>query len=80
MWMIQLMEAASDEADAGQMLAGLQQQVDFKGGRTLPARGDGTPWRVQAFFEDVSDASWLPDGLRRVIVLPQHYGMFGIQA
>ncbi len=47
------------------MLEFLAAQIDYRGGRVLPAIGN-IPWRVQAFFE-TSEAGCLPDGCRRVL-------------
>lgn len=67
-WSIQYVDTAKDRPDAEAMLAWLSLQVDFLAGRVLPP-GPGKPdWRVQAFFEDVPDAAWLPDGCRRVVL------------
>lgn len=68
-WFIQSTAEAKSEAEAKELLAGMVQQVDYRGGRVLPAV-NGTPWRVQGFYETNGEApaGWLPDGLRHVLV------------
>lgn len=67
---IQYVDAVESESEADEMLSFLRTQVDYLGGRILPAIGD-IPLRVQAFFDDASDCGPLPDGCRRVLV-PEH--------
>lgn len=69
---IQHVEHATTEQAAQQMLAMMKSQHGFLGGRVLPP-GPGEPsWRAQTFFETDEQAqpSWLPDGLRWVLVPP----------
>lgn len=71
-WMIQYVEPAKTPAEAQAMLDAMRLQDGFVGGRVLPA-GAGKPDRMQAFFDPQPDCammtfSWLPDGMRRVLV------------
>lgn len=75
--MIQYMEDAKHEVGAHDMFEFLRMQIDFLGGRILPP-GPGKPhWRVQAFFQDSADEP-LPDGCRRVLVLPSQRRALGL--
>lgn len=80
---IQLIETAKDQAEAQEMLDCLTLQVDYLGGRLLPPGGvvSKSTWRVQAFFADVaaSTGDWLPDGMRRVVILDSQRSALGIQ-
>ncbi len=78
MRLIQFIESARDQAEAIVLLHGLKSQVDYRGGRVLPA-ANGDPWRVQAFFDDSPDAEWLPDGCRHVTVLASMATQLGIE-
>ncbi len=82
MSLIQFIETARDEAEALVLLHGLKAQVDYRGGRILPPVNQigKNEWRVQAFFDDSPDASWLPDGCRRVFIVPGHELRLGIGA
>lgn len=84
MWFIQYIEAANDEQHAKSMIDGLRQQSDFRGARILPpVNQEGkNMWRVQAFFTDATTpgTTWLPDGCRRVMVLPSQFASMGIQS
>lgn len=48
------------------MVSGLRSQAGCIGARVI---GDGNtkPWAAQAFFPDEPDATWFPDGTRRVM-------------
>lgn len=75
---IQSMTDCSNEQEAQEILKGLEIQQGYLASRILPP-APGKPWRVQAFFEDEEiENSWLPDGLRRVII-PQSMALrFGL--
>ena len=65
--MLQVTEPFPSRADAEQALDALRLQVGFAGGRLLYQ--DHT-YTAQAFFPDDTPAGgWLPDGVRRVIVI-----------
>lgn len=65
-WTIQYTDTAKNETEARESLSFLATQIDYRGGRVLPAIGD-IPWRVQAFFEDAGETAWLPDGCLRAL-------------
>lgn len=85
---IQYIDTARTEQEACNMLAWLATQVDYIGGRILEpvTRGwwevgtgpESTTWGVQVFFQDAPEASWLPDGCRRVILLNSQRKQFGL--
>ncbi len=67
----QLVDSFLTDRDAEESLAFLRTQVDFLGGRVLPATAVHPTPRVQAFFAaDVGalESEWLPDGVRLVLV------------
>lgn len=74
MTLIELVEPATSETEARDMLAFCQLQENTRGGRVLPA-GGGKPIRCQAFFNDepACDAQSLAlVGLHRVFI-PQGF-------
>ena len=88
---IQYTDTAKSADEARQMLAFLASQVDYLGGRITEPAGRGwwetfgieplaPVWKVQAFFEDVPESTWLPDGCRRVLVLPSMTRLLGVAA
>jgi hypothetical protein len=74
---LQITEPFKTAADAAEALAALRLQVGCIGGRVFTRDHHHT---AQAFFRD-SDAApggWLPDGVRRVIILESQRRALGI--
>lgn len=73
---IQYTDTTKTEQEAVEMFAFLMEQVDYIAGHIIEPAGKGwwavtepeQVWKVQVFFEDAPDATWLPDGCRRVIL------------
>jgi hypothetical protein len=67
---IQLIETCETLKEATVMLMALREQVGFKDGSVYydPSAARSKRFVCQTFFEDVPDATWLPHGMRRVIV------------
>jgi hypothetical protein len=76
MWMVQNVEEAKTEAEAQEIFAQLQTQQGYQGGRIIPPSPAKPGWRVQTFYEDAQ--GWLPDGCRRVLVLPGLRRLLGL--
>lgn len=70
-WYLQFMiEDCKSKEHAEETLSFLRSQDGFQAGRVMEPRPDvGPGWRVQTFFDDVG-AERYPDGVRRVVVLP----------
>ena len=78
-WHIQLMEEFGTIVDANDAFAALRLQDGFEGGRVLVPDPSNNSWRVQAFFQDEPEAAgWLPDGMRRVLVLASSRALLGL--
>lgn len=77
--MIQYSDNFGDrESEARAALESLRSQAGFKGGRILPPDSAKPGWKLQAFFDDEPESGWLPDGLRRVMVLDSQRRLLGI--
>lgn len=81
-WMsaIEQVETVRTQAEAEKMLAWLQGQSGFVGGRVLPPSSICAAWRVQAFStaDGVSPGGWLPDGCRLVTIPPSQRKLLGL--
>ncbi len=77
------------QGEAERLLVTLTTMDNFIGGRIIPPQERGhwmveepaKVWKVQTIHEDCGEenAANLPDGLRRVLVLPSMFLMFGIK-
>jgi hypothetical protein len=76
---IQYVDDARDEAEAHERLGFCTSLPDCLGGRVLPPSPSKPTWRLQAFFEDVPEAVWLPDGCRRVFILDSQRRLLGLK-
>lgn len=70
-WATQYTDDYTREADARQGLDFLLTQIGCLGGRLLPPSIIRRRWTVQVVFEDdPGPGAWLPDGCRRVFMIP----------
>lgn len=82
-WALQFTDTFDNEEDAVQALEGLKIQDGYLGGRVMPPTPSKPGWRLQAFFQDEPEAAansaGLPDGMRRVLLLPGQKHQLGIR-
>lgn len=68
---LQLTDTFKTEREADEAVLALAKQDGFMAGRSIRPTPQKPGWRVQAFLEDHSQKSDpLPDGVRRVLLLP----------
>lgn len=76
---LQLTEPFQLKDDALDALECLRVQQGFLGGRVLAPRTGATEYTLQAFFRDEGlGGEWLPDGMRRVVILDGQRGTLGL--
>lgn len=88
-WLVQCMTTAQSQQEAVSILRAMVEQSDYRGGRIIPPRGQGwwelveppQVWKVQTLHEDCGEenANQLPEGVRRVLVLPSMFTTFGMR-
>ncbi len=73
---------AASEEEAASVFASVSTLENFIGGRIMPpaARDQHKIWLIQTLFRDFGpeNAHRLPDGLRRVLVFPCLFVLFGM--
>lgn len=86
LWCVQQITECPSEEEAVRLLTTMKTMDDYLGGRIIRPLGKqwwnlGEPekvWRVQTLFEDCGSENALPEGLRRVLVLPSMFYSFGM--
>jgi hypothetical protein len=88
-WAVQLLEEVKTADEAVRLLTTLKATDGFVGGRLIPPAGKGwwmeeAPpeiWKVQVLYLDCGPdhAAALPEGMKRVLVLPCMFRTFGIK-